>query len=119
MMMLLALLALTAPVQDGSPPEAPHTATKLVPINPQSWVTAKDYPSTSRNAGHTGIVGFRLDVDATGTVTKCTVISSSGHALLDHKTCSVLMQRARFQPALDGNGQPMPATWSSRFSWGT
>lgn len=120
MTMLIALLALIAPAQqEVYPPGTDIGKTeKLTPINsPQSWITNKDYPPSSRRAQHQGMVGFRLDVAADGSVVECTITQSSGHVMLDKGTCDLLLKRARFKPARDRNGNAIPATWSSRFLW--
>lgn len=52
-----------------------------------------------------------------GRVVSCTVTSSSGHADLDAATCSLVSLRARFNPALDANGNPTTGTYSNRIRW--
>jgi protein TonB len=64
-----------------------------------------------------GTTSFRLDVDATGKVTNCTITGSSGSSLLDNTACSLLKRRARFSPAEDSAGNKMSASWPSRFRW--
>ncbi len=99
------------------PPTSPY-AQRVTPRGaPQTWLTDKDYPLQARRARQSGTTGFRLDVDARGRVTKCTITSSSGSAVLDATTCSLLRKRAAFNPAMGHDGKPMPATWSSRFRW--
>lgn len=87
------------------------------PIGPQTWVTNQDYPAEAIRAGESGTVAFRLDVDAAGKVSGCTVTASSGSATLDRATCDILRARARFEPALDRQGRAVASTWSSRFRW--
>jgi protein TonB len=77
-----------------------------------------DYPAEAQQNGEEGTVRARLDIDASGRVARCTVIRSSGHALLDSATCNILRSRARFAPARDryGNVRPdsyvtPPITW--------
>ena len=98
--------------------EPPRVAKPLKPRgSPQNWVTNDDYPSSALRAGQSGTVGFRLNVDAGGRVTDCTVTSSSGVSVLDSTACSLLRRRARFVPAEDASGNKIPATFSSRFTW--
>jgi protein TonB len=85
--------------------------------NPGSWVVNDDYPAAALRAGEAGTVGFRLYVDETGTVSACYVTSSSGSAILDNTTCSLMKRRARFNPARDAAGQPIPAYYSNRLRW--
>lgn len=99
------------------PPEPPRIAKPLQPRNPGSWVTNDDYPSAAIRAEASGTTGFRLDVDASGKVSNCTVTSSSGNALLDSTACALLRRRARFGPAEDASGNKIPAVYSNRFRW--
>lgn len=106
------------PPAPPQPPPKPAVAKKLTPRgNPQSWVTDADYPPAALRAEDQGTVGFRLDVDASGKVTECTVTSSSGSSLLDNTACNLLKRRARFNPAEDASGNKIPATYPSRFRW--
>ncbi len=88
-----------------------------MPIDPASWVRSKDYPKAALRAEETGTTGFRLDVSRKGKATACTVTFSSGSAVLDAATCSVLLRRARFSPARDANGRGVAGTYASRFRW--
>lgn len=107
-----------APPAPPPPPPPPRIAKKLQPRgNPQNWVTDSDYPSAALRSGDQGTTGFRLDVDASGRVTNCSVTASSGSSVLDSTACNLLKRRARFSPAEDANGNKIPATFSSRFRW--
>jgi TonB family protein len=96
---------------------AAANASKPVPIDPQSWFVNDDYPADAIRAEKQGKVGYRLDVDAAGAVTGCTIIASSGSALLDAPTCELLRKRARFQPARDRNGRAIASAWNSALKW--
>lgn len=61
-------------------------------------VVQSQYPARARAAGEQGIVGFKLTLDHDGDPTACVVTHSSGHALLDRETCSLLLIHARYQP---------------------
>ena len=99
------------------PPPPPAPATPGTPkSNPQSWVTTDDYPSRSLREEKQGVVGFRLDYDASGKPTSCTVTRSSGTPELDTTACSLLMRRAKFKPGTQG-GQPVGSSYSSSFRW--
>ena len=47
----------------------------------------------------------RLDIDSKGSVSRCTIIRSSGHDGLDNATCKILKRRAHFTPARDAAGK--------------
>lgn len=106
------------PAPPPPPPAPPKVAKKLSPRgSPQSWVTNDDYPAAALRGEQQGTVSFRLDVDATGKVSNCSITSSSGSSLLDNTACSLLRRRARFTPAEDASGNKIPASWPSRFRW--
>lgn len=102
------------PVVPPPPPRPPLTPLRAK--NPQSWITNDDYPAAALRAGESGTVGFRLDVDDTGRVTGCTITASSGSALLDATSCSLMKRRASFWPARDQKG-PIPASYYNRLRW--
>lgn len=98
-------------------PAAAHAQTKPVAIDSESWITNYDYPRSSLFAGEKGIVSFRLDVDAAGKVSRCTITESSGYPTLDKHSCALLLKRSRFKPATDASGAKVPGEWASRFHW--
>lgn len=81
------------------------------------WITHYDYPDLARRRGLQGVTTFRLEIDANGQVTGCTIVISSGSELLDDTTCRLLVRRARFFPAQDAAGRNIPASYTSRFNW--
>jgi TonB family protein len=85
--------------------------------NPGSWVTTNDYPSRSLQQEQEGTTGFRVEIGPDGRVVSCMVTASSGHALLDEATCRNVTRRARFDPALDSDGNPTNGFYSNRVSW--
>nr|WP_247650741.1 energy transducer TonB [Sphingomonas sp. S2M10] len=90
----------------------------LYPRNPPgSWVTNDDYPLEAQRAGEQGSVAFTLFIDEQGTPRRCQVTASSGSARLDQTACGLLIERARFVPALDADGRPVAAIYRNRFRW--
>lgn len=75
---------------------AAQTAGPTPLTNPGSWITSADYPAIALRANEEGAVGFALDVGADGRVRSCTITASSGSPALDERTCSLIVQRARF-----------------------
>ncbi len=117
MLFALALAAVAFP-QDAPPAqEAPRLRNCTPRSTPMAWVTNDDYPAPAMRARQQGVVEFTLDVDADGCATACRIDRSSGYPILDNTTCSLLVRRARFRPAEDDKGRPIPATWSSQFKW--
>jgi TonB family protein len=74
----------------------------------RSVFSSDDYPVIAQQNGEEGSVRAELIVDDHGRVSRCSILSSSGHRSLDHATCQILQRRARFTPARDVNGRPMP-----------
>ncbi|WP_245824530.1 energy transducer TonB [Sphingomonas azotifigens] len=80
-------------------------------------MTDDDFPAESARAGEQGTVAFTLLIDVRGLPERCEVTASSGFERLDRTACNLLVQRARFVPALDANGQPIRAPYKGRFTW--
>jgi len=100
------------------PPPPPSVASKAQPKGrPGEWVTTDDYPARALREERQGTTGFRLTIGPDGSVTSCTVTSSSGSSDLDETACRLLPRRARFKPALGTDGKPMADTYSSRIVW--
>jgi TonB family protein len=80
----------------------------------EAWITSDDYPSSLLRKKMRGTTTVGMRVAADGRVESCAVQSSSGSTELDETTCRLLMRRARYQPALDkdGNGVAMPVQYS-------
>lgn len=75
--------------------------------NPAGWVTESDYPTPALFQSIGGIVQFRLDVGSNGKVMGCYILSRTSPDLFADMTCRRIKQRARFQPALDSDGNPV------------
>lgn len=109
------------PPPPAPPPPPPPPAAKASRAEPKgspgSWATNDDYPSSAIRAEESGTTSFRLEVGADGKVTGCSVTGSSGSSTLDEATCRLVSRRARFRPAIGGDGQPTNDTFSSRIRW--
>lgn len=79
--------------------------------------SSDDYPKEALRAGETGTVHVLLTIDASGRVSDCHVMLSSLSPSLDAATCSVLSERARFEPARDLAGRPVADKYSQRITW--
>lgn len=78
-----------------------------------------DYPRAAAAARMGGAVAISFRVRTDGRVDRCTVVRSSGHALLDDLTCRLFTQRYRFRPATNARGEPVESTLQTSFTWGT
>lgn len=106
------------PPPPAAPPPPRFTPKAATPKgNPGNWATSNDYPSRALREEREGVTGFRVSVSADGRVADCTVTSSSGTPELDETACAKIRQRARFNPATDGEGQPTGGSYSGRIRW--
>lgn len=95
----------------GRPPEL------LVDAN--SLVTGADFPAGLFQRDTDYHLAYRLDIDRTGKVTGCTIVTSSGIRLADRAACAAASARGRFAPARAGDGTALPGTWGQELSWKT
>lgn len=66
------------------------------------------YPAEARRLRQTGLVKFMFVVDSDGKVGKCSILTSSGHPILDKAACPKMDKRkASFFPARDQDGKAM------------
>jgi hypothetical protein len=56
---------------------------------------------------------FRLNINEEGMATSCQIVQPSGSLAFDARICALLKQRARFRPARNGSGNPVPTTFQS------
>ncbi|AJA10414.1 hypothetical protein SKP52_17715 [Sphingopyxis fribergensis] len=85
--------------------------------SPGRWVTNNDYPQREMQQEIEGNVTFQLKVDAKGAVENCVTLRSSNVATLDRLTCKLMVQRARFTPALDASDRPIASLYINRVRW--
>jgi len=81
--------------------------------NPGDWISSRDYPRDLLRKGAQGLVQFRLSISAEGMPTQCHIQQSTRPEGFDKAVCETLMRRARFEPALGANGQPIASFWRS------
>ncbi|MXO86881.1 TonB family protein [Altererythrobacter aurantiacus] len=83
-----------------------------IDYNATAMAIIMDYPSEAIRLGQQGRVKVRLTIDPTGRTSDCDVIDSSGHAILDQAACDGLATHARFEPAIDEQGNPTEGRWT-------
>ncbi|MFM6933305.1 MAG: TonB family protein [Novosphingobium sp.] len=84
---------------------------------PETWVVSDDYPVRELSQGRSGIVQFRLDVDAAGKVERCSILSSTKSDYFQSATCAGLTKRARFAPAVNADGKPVRSFYVNAVRW--
>lgn len=115
----------TGPVEVGGsgteilppPPPLPDPIAASPRNAPGGWITDRDYRSRWIREGREGVARFRLEIAASGRVSGCEIVGSTGHSVLDTATCRLITRRARFNPAIDSNGAKVPGTFSSSVNW--
>lgn len=84
---------------------------------PGGWITDRDYRTRWIREGREGVAKFRLEISASGRVSGCEIVGSTGHNVLDAATCRLITRRARFEPARDSSGARVSGTFSSSVNW--
>jgi TonB family protein len=79
-------------------------------------ITDGDYPAQAVARHEQGTVAYAITVSPVGAPRLCTIVQSSGSALLDQHTCDIVLQRAAFVPATDGTG-PLGGVAHGRIRW--
>jgi protein TonB len=77
----------------------------------------RDYPGEALAARLEGRVEYEILVGPSGRIERCSIVKSSGAAVLDATTCRLLARRARFTPARDARGRPTSDTLTGAFTW--
>lgn len=115
---LLALTGIDAHAEPANPPPPKATFKPARPIgHPGEWASDNDYPTRALQLNESGIAGFALTLDRTGTPTACEITRTSNSAELDQTTCDLMIKRARFEPATDASGHPIASTYRSSVRW--
>ena len=96
------------------------------PLNPRGaplpfafveQISPNDYPAEALRRHEQGGVSYRATVSDTGVALGCDIVGSSGSASLDERTCALVMGRAAFIPASDGQGGRRAGTYNGRINW--
>jgi len=87
----------------------------VAPDGQSRWAARiqENYPSRALRNEEEGRVGVRVTIGPDGKVSACSVTSSSGSSSLDEGACDGMRRYARFKPALDDDGNPTTASWST------
>ena len=82
--------------------------------------SAADYPTPpgGRQIRRGQSVDIAMTVGIDGRASNCRVLSPSPDPEADRITCELAVERFRFLPARDANGDPVPATYAWRQRWG-
>jgi len=102
-----------------TPPKGPSKARGVKTKNERSWAARiqEDYPRRAAQEEIEGTVGVRCTVTTDGRASGCAVSSSSGSDILDSAAAKAVERYARFDPALNDDGVPITASWSTRVTY--
>jgi len=105
-----------APPAPPPPPPAPSKARPARTKDERTWARRiqENYPARALREEIEGTVAVRVTVTPDGRATGCTVISSSGSDILDSAACQGMERYARFEPALDDDGNPTFGSYTTR-----
>lgn len=86
------------------------------PLEMEVWARElqERYPTSMLRRGEQAIVNVRLTVNETGRAADCSVQNSLNEPTFDELACELLLEHSRFEPALDGNGDPITSYWVTR-----
>jgi len=87
------------------------------PVRIAGALTNADYRRTRPPAGAAGTVFVSYRIRADGGVDRCTVLRTSGYAILDSATCRLIEQRFRYTPARDASGQAIDWELRTDYTW--
>jgi len=130
-MLPAVLLAATLAAQAGgaraATPAVPPPATAApatIPAAPAQPLTDwpfrfgdDDYPAVALRNEEQGRTTYRVEIGPDGRVARCSITGSSGSGWLDQATCRIVSRRARFTPARDSAGAPVPDTREGEVTW--
>jgi TonB family protein len=85
--------------------------------NLRKLFSSDDYPFVSLVNNDSGTVKIALLVNEQGRVADCSVIETSGVAMLDAQSCAVVTARARFTPAIGKDGKPTKDSFIETINW--
>tara|TARA_B100000678_G_scaffold222425_1_gene189974 strand:- start:370 stop:1086 length:717 start_codon:yes stop_codon:yes gene_type:complete len=85
--------------------------------NPGDWIMTSDYPASANANGEEGTVSVKLSISATGDVTACEVVAGTASDSLKQLTCTLLSERAKFNPARGPDGKAVSGFYNSAVLW--
>lgn len=75
------------------------------------------YPSEMLLRGYQAIVNLRAIVEIDGTASDCAIRTAVGSDEFKAESCRIVLDKARFDPALDRNGDPVQSYWVTTITY--
>ncbi len=85
--------------------------------SPVQWISGGPTDADNRRNRFRGAVVVQFTVTPGGRVTNCFAAQSSGNPKLDAMTCRILVERGRFSPARNAQGQPIAGQAHGTYAW--
>lgn len=85
--------------------------------SPGRWLRSGDYPADGLGRGESAWIHFRLTIAEDGSVSGCSIQKVAQRSDFATRTCRLISERARFEPALDGAGQPTTGYYFNTVRW--
>lgn len=82
-----------------------------------TFIKQVDYPIEAWQADEAGQIGYSVEVSAEGKPLSCEITDGIDLAILAAATCPLVMERAKFRPATDENGENVAATYLGSYRW--
>ena len=76
-----------------------------------------DYPPEAYKVKAEGVTVAQFIISATGAVSECKALQTSGNPVLDDTTCSLIRTRFKFSPAIGFDGKPVVEVRRQRVVW--
>lgn len=99
----------------AAPARLTASATSIKPL--RLYFSSADFPDQALWEGADGATRVAMMVDEAGALKDCMVEATSGIASLDSQACAVLLERAKFNPALDASGKPTRSVLTTNIRW--
>lgn len=89
------------------------TAPELTNLPEVARNVGRHYPTAAERNGRQAELHARVMVEADGTVSKCAITAVTMAEQFDNQACIAFLETAKFKPALDVQGRPVPSYYIS------
>ena len=80
-------------------------------------IAASDYPRSALRHNSQGRATITFTINPQGSVERCELVRSAGDASLDERSCTLVTQRYRYEPARDASGRAIPQIAIANIVW--
>ena len=118
------------PPTDGAPADFDKLCSKFLddvklvrvarpspPLYKHDWIRRSDYKALFHSLDSKSSTVIKVTIAPSGAITDCAVVSGSGVDELDRAACSVTIEKAKFFPRIDQDGNAVESTYSRTIVW--